>query len=125
MVEKSNTMSISSDWVKFKVKPLDGKSNFTLWQRKMKNILIQQDLYSTISGVESKPTYWEDDKAILLLRALPYSFKHFTITLLFGNETLACDAVISNIISYMKLNKTSEREAQEEELFFKESGEQG
>ncbi|KAL5758685.1 hypothetical protein ACOSP7_021296 [Xanthoceras sorbifolium] len=49
-------MSISSDWVKFKVKPLDGKSNFTLWQRKMKNILIQQDLYSTISGVESKPT---------------------------------------------------------------------
>ncbi|KAL5756891.1 hypothetical protein ACOSQ2_021637 [Xanthoceras sorbifolium] len=43
-------MSISSNWVKFKVKPFDGKSNFTLWQRKMKNILIQQDLYSTISG---------------------------------------------------------------------------
>ncbi|KAL5823656.1 hypothetical protein ACOSQ4_021556 [Xanthoceras sorbifolium] len=49
-------MSISSDWVKFKVKPYDGKSNFTLWQRKMKNILIQQDLYSTISRVESMPT---------------------------------------------------------------------
>ncbi|KAL5758706.1 hypothetical protein ACOSP7_021317 [Xanthoceras sorbifolium] len=43
-------MSISSNWVKFKVKPFDGKSNFTLWQRKMKNILIQQDLYSNISG---------------------------------------------------------------------------
>ncbi|KAL5823649.1 hypothetical protein ACOSQ3_021634 [Xanthoceras sorbifolium] len=49
-------MSISADWVKFKVQPFDGKSNFTLWQRKMKNILIQQHLYSTISGVESKPT---------------------------------------------------------------------
>ncbi|KAL5758686.1 hypothetical protein ACOSP7_021297 [Xanthoceras sorbifolium] len=65
------------------------------------------------------------NRSLLLLRALPYSFKHFMITLVFGNETLACDAVISNIISYMKLNKTSEREAQEEGLFFKESGEQG
>ncbi|KAL5756892.1 hypothetical protein ACOSQ2_021638 [Xanthoceras sorbifolium] len=66
----------------------------------------------------------KDDKAILLLRALPYSFKHFMITLLFGNDTLACDAVVSDIISYMKLNKTSEREAKEG-LFFKESAEQG
>ncbi|KAL5756880.1 hypothetical protein ACOSQ2_021626 [Xanthoceras sorbifolium] len=64
-------------------------------------------------------------RSILLLRALPYSFKHFMITLLFGNENLACDAVVSDIIFYMKLNKTSEREAKEEGLFFKESGEQG
>ncbi|KAL5756893.1 hypothetical protein ACOSQ2_021639 [Xanthoceras sorbifolium] len=68
--------------------------------------------------------YGEDDKAILLLRALPHSFKHFMITLLFGNENLACDAVVSDIIFYMKLNKTSEREAKEEGLF-KESSEQG
>ena len=41
--------------VKVELKSFDGWSNFTLWQRKMKNILIQQDLYMCILGIESKP----------------------------------------------------------------------
>ena len=209
MAERGSTSSGSSGGVKFEVKPFDGKSNFTLWQRKMKNILIQQDLYFTVDGVEKKPKdmstemwkmldekamssielhlsdevicnvmeeksakgtwekleklymgktlsnkltlkdqlyglkmeeggdvmahlndfnrcisdlirvdvkYEEDDKALLLLRSLPDSFKHFRTTLLFGKETLQCDVVVSDIISYVKLNKASERDAQGEGL---------
>ncbi|KAI9162073.1 hypothetical protein LWI28_023521 [Acer negundo] len=37
--------------------------------------------------------YGKDDKALLLLRSLPNSFKHFLTTLLFGKETLQCDTV--------------------------------
>ncbi|KAH7565167.1 hypothetical protein JRO89_XS09G0151200 [Xanthoceras sorbifolium] len=171
MAEKSSTSFRSSGGVKFEVKPFDGKSNFTLWQRKIKNILIQHDLYFTISGVEFKPTdiakgtwekleklymrkslsnkltlkdqlyglkmeesgdvkahlndfnrcisdlirvnvkYEKDDKALLLLRSLSDSFKHFKTTLLFGKDTLEYDTVVSDIISYVKMNKASERES--------------
>ncbi|KAI9153179.1 hypothetical protein LWI28_007285 [Acer negundo] len=207
MVERGSTSSGNSGGVKFEVKPFDGKSNFTLWQRKMKNLLIQQDLYFIVDGVEKKPKdmstetwkvldekamssielhlsdevicnvmeeksangtwekleklymgktlsnkltlkdqlyglkmeeggdvmshlndfnqcisdlirvdvkYEEDDKALLLLRSLPDSFKHFRTTLLFGKETLQCDVDVFDIISYMKLNKASERDAQGE-----------
>ena len=55
MAERGSTSSGSSGGVKFEVKPFDGKSNFILWQRKMKNILIQQDLYFMVDGVDKKP----------------------------------------------------------------------
>ncbi|KAL5746560.1 hypothetical protein ACOSP7_027706 [Xanthoceras sorbifolium] len=55
--------------------------------------------------------YEEDDKALLLLRSLPDSFKHFRTTFFFGKDTLECDAIISDIISYVKMNNASEREA--------------
>ncbi|KAL5786843.1 hypothetical protein ACOSP7_003792 [Xanthoceras sorbifolium] len=58
--------------------------------------------------------YEDDDKTLLLLRSLPDSFKHFRTTLLFGKDTLECDAVISDIISYVQMNKASERKAQGE-----------
>ncbi|KAI9196562.1 hypothetical protein LWI28_025000 [Acer negundo] len=54
MVEKGSTSFESSGGVKFEVKPLDGKSNFTLWQRKMKNVLIQQDLYFIVDKESSE-----------------------------------------------------------------------
>ena len=41
--------------VKVELKPFDGQTNFTLWQQKMMNILIQQDLYMCILGIECKP----------------------------------------------------------------------
>ncbi|KAL5822966.1 hypothetical protein ACOSQ4_020866 [Xanthoceras sorbifolium] len=55
--------------------------------------------------------YEKDDKALLLLRSLSDSFKHFKTTLLFGKDTLEYDTVVSDIISYVKMNKASEREA--------------
>ncbi|KAL5745494.1 hypothetical protein ACOSP7_026640 [Xanthoceras sorbifolium] len=36
--------------------------------------------------------YEEDDKALLLLKSLPDSFKHFRSTLLVSKDTLECDA---------------------------------
>ncbi|PRQ45746.1 hypothetical protein RchiOBHm_Chr3g0494991 [Rosa chinensis] len=33
---------------------LNGKDNFTLWQRKMKSVLILQGLYEAILGIENK-----------------------------------------------------------------------
>ncbi|KAL5744825.1 hypothetical protein ACOSQ2_027941 [Xanthoceras sorbifolium] len=69
--------------------------------------------------------YEEDDKAQLLLRSLPDSFKHFRTTFFFGKDTLECDAIISDIISYVKMNNASEREAQGEGFLTKESSERG
>jgi len=51
MAEEKSTIG----GVKVELKPFDRRSNFTLWQRKMKNILIQQDLQTCILGVEHKP----------------------------------------------------------------------
>ncbi|KAL5768619.1 hypothetical protein ACOSP7_015169 [Xanthoceras sorbifolium] len=48
--------------------------------------------------------YEEDNKALLLLRSLSDSFKHFKNTLLFGKDTLKSDAVVSDIISYVRGN---------------------
>ncbi|KAH7572270.1 hypothetical protein JRO89_XS04G0230200 [Xanthoceras sorbifolium] len=56
-------------------------------------------------------SYEEDDKALLLLRSLLDSFKRFRGTLLFGKNTLKYDTVVSDIISYVKMNKASEWEA--------------
>ncbi|KAI9194646.1 hypothetical protein LWI28_007899 [Acer negundo] len=38
------------------IEKFDGNVNFTLWQIKMKNVLIQQDLQHAILGVEKKST---------------------------------------------------------------------
>ena len=41
--------------VKVDLKSFNGRANFILWQRKMKNILIQQDLHMCILCIEYKP----------------------------------------------------------------------
>ncbi|KAK0572693.1 hypothetical protein LWI29_035568 [Acer saccharum] len=183
------------------IEKFDGKGNFTLWQRKMKNVLIQQDLKHAILGVEKKPAettdaqwkrmdvkakssielhladnvmlnvdedmntketwdklekvyrgktlsnklflkdellnlrmeeggnlqdhlsrfqncvanllkvdvkYDDDDKALLLLRSLPPSFKHFRTTIMFGKESLKLDEVMEAIQSYVKMDENTE-----------------
>ncbi|KAH7557807.1 hypothetical protein JRO89_XS11G0223600 [Xanthoceras sorbifolium] len=129
MAEKSSTSSRSFSGVKFEVKSFDGKSNFTLWL-KMKEggdvIAHLNDFNWCISDlIRVNVKYEEDDKALLLLRSLPDSFKHFRTTLFFGKDTLECDAIISDIISYVKMNNASEREAQGEGFLTKESSERG
>ena len=42
------------DGVKVELKPFNGWTNYTLWQRKIKNILIQQDLHLCILDIEHK-----------------------------------------------------------------------
>ena len=41
--------------MKVDLKPFNGQTNFTLWQRKMNNILIQLDIHMCILGIEHKP----------------------------------------------------------------------
>ncbi|KAL5709711.1 hypothetical protein ACHQM5_020369 [Ranunculus cassubicifolius] len=43
------------------VKQYDGKENFTLWQRRMRNILIQQELLFVLEGKEKKPATMTDE----------------------------------------------------------------
>lgn len=183
--------------VKLMIKPFNGKNNFMLWQRKMKNVLILQDLDDTILGIEKKPTdmtdedwkkmdkkakssielhladnvmlnvgedmnaketweklekiykrktlskkielyllqmeeggdlqvhlskfqncvidlsmmgekYKDDDKALLLLRSLPPSFKHFKTKIMFGKSTLKFDEVIEALQSHLKVDEKPE-----------------
>lgn len=47
--------------IKFEVEKFNGKTNFTLWQRRVKNILIQQGLKMTLLGKTNKPTTMNDD----------------------------------------------------------------
>jgi len=51
MVEEKTTVS----GVKVELKPFDGRINFTRWQQKMNDILIQQDLHMCTLGIERKP----------------------------------------------------------------------
>ena len=213
MAEEKSTVG----GVKVELKPFDGRSNFTLWQRKMKNILIQQDLHTCILGIAHKPEdmtkeawdkadlkamssielhlsnevtynimeettfkgtwdmleklymgktlsnklflknhlynlrmeegddlmehlkvfnrcindllrvevkYEEEDKALLLLRSLPASFKHFRTTLMFGKETLRFEEVVQDIISHVKMNKSSGVDVKSEGLLAKGPTEQ-
>nr|XP_011459750.1 PREDICTED: sperm protein associated with the nucleus on the X chromosome N2-like [Fragaria vesca subsp. vesca] len=55
---KSKGMVEAGD-VKVSIKPFDGKDDFTLWQRKMKNVLIQQE---TDEAIGTKPTSMSDAK---------------------------------------------------------------
>src|SRR4051812_33225793 len=71
-----------------------------------------------------KVKYEEEDKALLLLRSLPTSFKHFRTTLMFGKETLRFEEVVQDIISYVKMNKSSGVNMKSEGLLAKEPTEQ-
>ena len=49
----------------FKVERFDGKRSFTLWQRRLKDILVQQGSMRALKGKNSKPEKmtkeeWED-----------------------------------------------------------------
>ena len=52
--------------------------------------------------------YDDDDKALLLLRSLLSSFKHFRTTIMFGKESLKLDEVMEAIQSYVKMDENTE-----------------
>ncbi|KAL6130921.1 hypothetical protein ACLB2K_069299 [Fragaria x ananassa] len=45
---------VKAEDVKSFIKPLNGKDDFTLWRRRMKSVLILQDLYDAVLGIENK-----------------------------------------------------------------------
>lgn len=65
-----------------------------------------QNCIANLQKVEE--TYKYDDMAIILLRSLPSSFKHFRTTLMFGKESLKLEDVIQALQSYAKLDDITE-----------------
>ncbi|CAL8999567.1 unnamed protein product [Prunus brigantina] len=65
-----------------------------------------QNCITNLQKVEE--TYKDDDMAIILLRSLPSSFKHFRTTLMFGKESLKLEDVIQALQSYAKLDDITE-----------------
>ena len=53
-----NTVKISSS--KYDVEKFCGKGNFSLWQRWMKDLLIQQGVHKALLGKEKKPETMKD-----------------------------------------------------------------
>jgi hypothetical protein len=47
--------------IKFEVEKFNGKNNFSLWQRRMKDLLIQQGVHKALLGKAKKPEKMEND----------------------------------------------------------------
>jgi hypothetical protein len=47
--------------IKFEVEKFNGKNNFSLWQRRMKDLLIQQGVHKALLGKAKKPRKMEND----------------------------------------------------------------
>ena len=54
--------------------------------------------------------YEEEYKVLLLLQSLSSSCKNFWITLMFGRETLRFEEVVQDIISHVRINKSTGEE---------------
>jgi len=46
---------IESFTTKFEVEKFNGKENFSLWQNRVKALLVQQDFHKTLQGKLAKP----------------------------------------------------------------------
>ncbi|KAJ8644714.1 hypothetical protein MRB53_006462 [Persea americana] len=60
----SDTMAFKATaaGIKFEIQKFDGKINFGLWQKRMKNILIQQGIKVALLGKEKKPEKMNADE---------------------------------------------------------------
>ncbi|KAL5737178.1 hypothetical protein ACOSQ2_031966 [Xanthoceras sorbifolium] len=83
---------------KFDIEKFDRNMSFTMWQVKMRAILIHNGLHQALLGASIKShinefstilmdlenmeiSYDDEDQALMLLRSLPLSYKHFRDTL--------------------------------------------
>ena len=53
---KDDMSKIGSSMTKFEVEKFNDKRNFGLWQKRVKALLVQQDLHKTLQGKSAKPT---------------------------------------------------------------------
>ena len=44
-----------SSTIKFEIEKFNGKENFSLWQKKVKALLVQQGLHKILQGKSAKP----------------------------------------------------------------------
>ncbi|KAL6228383.1 hypothetical protein ACLB2K_002333 [Fragaria x ananassa] len=128
-----NKGTVKAEDVKSFIKPLNGKDDFTLWQRRMKSVLILQDLYEAVLGIGNKAVdmadkvwqkidkehnrvascrsqvdvqYEEEDK--VLLTSLPASYEQFITTLVSSKDSLKYDEITEAIQSYIKTSSETE-----------------
>lgn len=53
---------MSTTTAKYDVEPFDGKSNFSIWQSTVKDILVQQGLLKALKGKSNKPATMKDEE---------------------------------------------------------------
>uniref|UniRef100_A0A2N9F8B2 Integrase catalytic domain-containing protein n=1 Tax=Fagus sylvatica TaxID=28930 RepID=A0A2N9F8B2_FAGSY len=109
----------------------DGTGNFGLWQRRVKDLLVQQGLVKALYGKTKKPEKmtddeWEEldmkadeDKAMMLLTSLPASYEHLVTTLLYGKETLELEEVSGALLDHYQRKHKDSAESSGEGLVVK------
>ncbi|KAH0645264.1 hypothetical protein KY284_033148 [Solanum tuberosum] len=118
--------------VKYEVAKFNGDSDFSTWQRKMRDLLIQQGLHKALSGKSKKPESmklgdWEEmdeklenlgvkieeeDKAIVLLNSFPSSYNNLATTILHGKDSIELKDVTSALLLNEKMRKKLENHGQ-------------
>ena len=63
--------------------------------------------------------YEEKDRDLLLLWSLSSSFKHFRTIIVFGKETLWFEEIVQDIISHVKINKSTGDDRKNKSLLIK------
>ena len=58
---KGDMSEIGSSTIKFEVEKFNGKENFSLWQKRMKVLLVQQGLHKTSQEKSVKPAGMPDE----------------------------------------------------------------
>ena len=48
--------------IQFPIQPFNGTTSFTLWQRRVKDVLVQQGLAKALNGKNKKPESMNDDE---------------------------------------------------------------
>ncbi|KAI5659612.1 hypothetical protein M9H77_28405 [Catharanthus roseus] len=92
----------------------DGKSDFVMWRRKMKEVLVQNKIAPAICSPKEYPKSWKGEilkeKLVILLNALPDSFNDVKSAIKYGRDDLSLsdvkNALKSKDLDLQKENKS-------------------
>ncbi|KAL2237492.1 UNVERIFIED_CONTAM: Retrovirus-related Pol polyprotein from transposon TNT 1-94 [Sesamum indicum] len=121
----------------YSLQPFDGKTDFSIWQQKMKGILIQQKVFKAIDGrykldlsknidenlddftkliQDIKLTgdkYIDEYSPIVLLNAIPESYSDVKAAIKYGRDSVNLETVVNGLKSKeldLKVNKPSQNQ---------------
>ncbi|KAI5666158.1 hypothetical protein M9H77_16011 [Catharanthus roseus] len=98
----------------------DGKSDFVMWRRKMKAVLVQNKIAPAICSPEEYPKSWKGEilkeKLVSLLNALPDSFNDVKSAIKYGRDDLSLSDV-KNALKSKDLDLQKENKSHGENLF--------
>ncbi|KAL0403855.1 UNVERIFIED_CONTAM: hypothetical protein Sradi_2026300 [Sesamum radiatum] len=108
----------------------DGKSDFSIWQQKMKGILIQQKVFKAIDdNIDDFTKLIQDIKLngdkniddytpIVLLNAIPETYSDVKAAIKYGRDNVSLDTVINGLKSKEIDLKTSSPSQDQQEVNF-------